>query len=224
MTGMPELQKIAQMQAAGWGGAGSVYEVAYSSKSMPMYDAIQYSLNTVDSIMPGCSDLRLPQVYRSSRAEAGPTDLGGSSIDKKLPPNKDVDDYGIPAFLRRDGGKPAPQIKESPLLPRDVVFIANGNLTKNGHLDLFVREIEEKLFSDELKFVLNKLQNSMNRKQAWVIVMYWILFKLADDIQWNEDTKITIETLVSELDPKVFNSGLDVVNLVFKYLSPIRWE
>lgn len=30
--------------------------------------------------------------------------------------------------------------------------------------------------------------------------------------------------LVSELDPKVFNSGLDVVNLVFKYLSPIRWE
>ena len=64
----------------------------------------------------------------------------------------------------------------------------------------------------------------MNRKQSWTIILYWILFKLADEIQWNEDTKITIETLVSELDPKVFNSGLDVVNLVFKYLSPIRWE
>jgi hypothetical protein len=64
----------------------------------------------------------------------------------------------------------------------------------------------------------------MNREQAWTIILYWILFKLADEIQWNEDTKITIETLVSELSPKVFNSGLDVVNLVFKYLSPIRWE
>ena len=64
----------------------------------------------------------------------------------------------------------------------------------------------------------------MNREQAWTIILYWILFKLADEIEWNEDTKITIETLVSELNPKVFNSGLDVVNLVFKYLSPIRWE
>jgi hypothetical protein len=64
----------------------------------------------------------------------------------------------------------------------------------------------------------------MNREQAWTIILYWILFKLTDEIEWNEDTKITIETLVSELNPKVFNSGLDVVNLVFKYLSPIRWE
>ena len=223
-TGMPELQKIAQMQAAGWGGAGSVYEVAYSSKSMPMYDAIQYSLNTVDSIMPVCSDLRMPRVYRSSRAEADSTDLRGSSIDKKLPPNKDVDNYEIPAFLRRDGGKPTSQIKDAPLLPRDMVSIANDNLIKEGNLSLFVRETEEKLFSDELKFVLNKLQNSMNREQAWIIILYWILFKLADEIQWNEDTKITIETLVSELNPKVFNSGLEVVNLVFKYISPIRWE
>jgi Ca-activated chloride channel family protein len=223
-TGMPELQKIAQMQAAGWGGAGSVYEVAYSSKSMPMYDAIQYSLNTVDSIMPGCSDLRMPRVYRSSRAEADSTDLGGSSIDKKLPSNKDVDNYEIPAFLKRDGGKPTSQIKDDPLLPRDVVSIANDNLIKERNLSLFVREIEEKLFSDELNFVLKKLQNSMNREQAWTIILYWILFKLTDEIEWNEDTKITIETLVSELNPKVFNSGLDVVNLVFKYLSPIRWE
>ena len=221
---MPELQKIAQMQAASWGGAGSVYEVAYSSKSMPMYDSLQDSINTVDSFMPGCSDLRMPGVYRSSRANADSTDLGGSSIDTKLPPNKDAEDYEIPAFLRRDGGKPTSQIKDDPLLPRDVVSIANDNLIKEGNLSLFVREIEEKLFSDELNFVLNKLQNSMNREQAWTIILYWILFKLTDEIEWNEDTKITIETLVSELSPKVFNSGLDVVNLVFKYLSPIRWE
>jgi hypothetical protein len=64
----------------------------------------------------------------------------------------------------------------------------------------------------------------MNREQACTIILYWILFKLTDEIEWNEDTKITIETLVSELNPKVFNSGLDVVNLVFKYISPIRWE
>jgi len=225
-TGMPELQKIAQMQAAGWGGAGSIYEVSYSSKSMPMYDTLQKCIESIDSINPKVdySDYDLPRVYRSSRAEAAPPELGGSSIDKKLPPNKGEDYYEIPTFLRRDAGNPVSQIKVDPLLPRNVVSIANDKLIKEGNLSLFVREIEEKLFSDELNFVLKKLQNSMNREQAWTIILYWILFKLADDVLWNEDTKITIETLVSELNPKVFNSGLDVVNLVFKYLSPTRWE
>ena len=215
-TGMPELQKIAQMQAAGWGGAGSVYEVAYSSKSMPMYDTLQ---KCVDSI-----ELNLPRVYRNSRAEAAPPVLGGGALDKKLPLHKGDDYYEIPAFLRRDGSNPAPQIKEGPLLPHEVVFIANRDLTIKTHLSLFVKEIEEKLFSDELKYVLNKLQNSMSREQAWVIVMSWILFKLADEIQWNVNTKETIETLARELNPTILNAGLAEVSHVFKYLNLIRWD
>jgi hypothetical protein len=51
-----------------------------------------------------------------------------------------------------------------------------------------------------------------------------MLFKLADDIDWSEETKERIEQFVNELDPKIFNSGLDVVNQLFKHLSPRRWE
>ena len=64
----------------------------------------------------------------------------------------------------------------------------------------------------------------MGREEAWIIILSWMLFKLADDIDWNEETKERIEQLVNELDPKIFNSGLDVVNQVFKHLSPVRWD
>jgi hypothetical protein len=64
----------------------------------------------------------------------------------------------------------------------------------------------------------------MGRKEAWIIILSWMLFKLADDIDWNKETKERIEQLVNELDPKIFNSGLDVVNQVFKHLNPVRWD
>ena len=63
----------------------------------------------------------------------------------------------------------------------------------------------------------------MSSEQAWIIVMSWILFKLSDAITWNEKTKETIELLVNELDPKLFNTGLDVVNRVFDLLKPKFW-
>jgi hypothetical protein len=53
--------------------------------------------------------------------------------------------------------------------------------------------------------------------------MSWILFKLSDAITWNEKTKETIELLVNELDPKLFNTGLDIVNRVFDLLKPKFW-
>jgi hypothetical protein len=64
----------------------------------------------------------------------------------------------------------------------------------------------------------------MSREEAWIIILSWMLFKLTDDIDWNKETKERIEQLVNELDPKIFNSGLDVVNQVFKHLSPVRWD
>jgi hypothetical protein len=137
----------------------------------------------------------------------------------------DAEFYEIPSFLRKQSDEDrTPSIKVDPLLPRDIVAIANANIAPKISLDLFVREVESKLFADELKFVLEKLQNAMGREEAWIIILSWMLFKLADDLDWNEETQERIEQLVNELDPKIFNSGLDVVNQVFKHLSPVRWD
>lgn len=226
-TDMPELQKIAQMQAAGWGGAGTVHETVLHCMA-PMQDSIQYSMASVSACRSSSSDIDysqydLPRVFRSSR-EDSPAPTLGSSYDSKTTLDRGADYYEIPAFLRKqaDDDQVTPP-KVVFLLPQDIASIANHDLKNRHEISSFVKSVEGHLLSDELKYVLDKLQESMSSEQAWTIVMSWILFKLSDAIAWNEKTKETIELLVNELDPKLFNTGLDVVNRVFDLLKPKFW-
>ena len=226
-TDMPELQKIAQMQAAGWGGAGTVHETVLHCMA-PMQDSIQYSMASVSACRVPSNNIDysqydLPRVFRSSR-EAN-TSSSFESFDRpKSLIDKAADYFEIPAFLRKQvNDDRAPPAKAEPLLPRNIVSIANHDLQNKSQISSFVKSVENHLLSDELKYALDKLQEIMSSEQAWTIVMSWILFKLSDAITWNEKTKETIELLVNELDPKLFNTGLDVVNRVFHLLKPKFW-
>lgn len=226
-TDMPELQKIAQMQAAGWGGAGTVHETVLQCMA-PMQDSVQFSMASVSACRSSSRDIDysqydLPRVFRSSR-ESTPAPTLGSSYDSKTNLDRGADYYEIPAFLRKqaDDDQVAPA-KAVSLLPQDIASIANHDLQNRNQISSFVKSVEGHLLSDELKYALDKLQESMSSEQAWTIVMSWILFKLSDAITWNEKTKETIELLVNELDPKLFNTGLDVVNRVFDLLKPKYW-
>jgi Ca-activated chloride channel family protein len=227
-TDMPELQKIAQMQAAGWGGAGSVQMEVLYCRSAPMQDNIQFSISSFNAPTPAgdvadYSQYDMPRVFRSSSINTPAPSLG-SSYDLKTVLKKDEDYYEIPAFLRKqaDDDQVAPA-KVVYLSPQDIASIANHDLQNRTQISSFVKSVESQLLSDELKYALDKLQESMSSEQAWIIVMSWILFKLSDAITWNEKTKETIELLVNELEPKLFNAGLDVVNREFGLLKPKFW-
>jgi hypothetical protein len=191
-----------------------------------MQDSIQFSRSemvaTPLNSQVDFSQYDLPRVFRTSKSSHDAPLLANSA---RISNDLDAEFYEIPSFLRKQAEEDqAPSVKVNPLLPRDVIAIANTNIAPKISIDLFVREVESKLFSDELKFVFDKLQNVMSREQSWIIILSWILFKLSDDLDWNEDTKERIEQMVNELEPKTFNAGLDVVNHAFKHLSPIRWE
>ena len=226
-TDMPELQKIAQMQAAGWGGAGTVHETVLHCMA-PMQDSIQYSMASVSACRVPSNNIDysqydLPRVFRSSREADTSSNLDSFDRPKSLL-DRAADYFEIPAFLRKQANADhMPPAKIDPLLPHDIVSIANHDLQNRNQICSFVKLVESHLLSDELKYALDKLQESMSSEQAWTIVMSWILFKLSDAITWNEKTKETIELLVNELDPKLFNTGLDVVNRVFDLLKPKFW-
>lgn len=228
-TDTPELQKIAQMQAAGWGGAGSVHMEALYCHSSSMQENIQFSLSSFSAPTSAgdavdYSEYDLPRVFRSSR-ESTPSPSLGASYDSKIALDKDADYYEIPAFLRKQADDDqVSQPKVETLSPENIVYFANHHLQNRYQTSSFVKSVEGHLLSDELKHVLDKLQESMDSEQAWIIVMSWILFKLSDDITWNEKTKDTIELLVNELDPKLFNTGLGVVNQVLDLLRPKFWR
>ena len=227
-TDMPELQKIAQMQAAGWGGASSVQMEVLYRRSAPMQDNMQFSISSFNAPAPAgdavdYSQYDIPRVFRSSSISTPAPSLG-TPDDSKTAIDRGADYYEIPAFLRRqaDDDQVAPA-KAVSLLPQDIASIANHDLQNRNQISSFVKSVESNLLSDELKYALDKLQESMSSEQAWTIVMSWILFKLSDAITWNEKTKETIELLVNELDPKLFNTGLDIVNQVFDLLRPKFW-
>ena len=227
-TDMPELQKIAQMQAAGWGGASSVQMEVLYRRSAPMQDNMQFSISSFNAPAPAgdavdYSQYDIPRLFRSKR-ESTPAPSLGATYDSKTTFDEDADYYEIPAFLRKqaDDDQTAPA-KAVSLLPQDIASIANHDLQNRSQISSFVKSVESHLLSDELKYALDKLQESMSSEQAWAIVMSWILFKLSDAITWNEKTKETIELLVNELDPKLFNTGLDIVNQVFDLLRPKFW-
>jgi hypothetical protein len=51
-----------------------------------------------------------------------------------------------------------------------------------------------------------------------------MLFKLENEIEWNEDTKETIEALATQMDPNQFRAGFEVVSNSLKNLTPTRWD
>lgn len=213
-TDLPELQKIAQMQAAGWGGAGTVYETALNCMA-PMQDSIQHSHSSMDAYQSidwntNSSDHDIPRLFRTARGSGMSTTADLNSMPDVL--KKQSEDIE------------KSHTKADPILPHDVITLANSILSDKNHLALFVNNIEEKLFSDELKDVLDKLHNFMNREESWVIVLSWILFKTVDNFDWDAKIKVEIEQLANNLDPKLFNAGLNIVNKYFKHLNLNFWE
>ena len=220
-TDLPELQKIAQMQAAGWGGAGTVHETVLHCMA-PLQDSVQLPLNAGSFSTPSRSEkiysqLNSPQIFRSSGSSH---DESFMAMSERIQLDHDDEMHDIPAYLRRqvEEDQNAP-VKQKPLSPRDVFAIANTNIP----LSAFIQDVESKLLPDELKSVLHELQNTMSREEAWVIVLVWMLFKLDNDLNWSEEAKTRIEQLVNELDPRIFNSGLAVVNQEFEFIKPRHW-
>lgn len=219
-TNMPELLKIAQMQAAGWGGAGSVmHEEMLCSYSMQ--DNVQFSrkFDSLNASDDSFDQYDLPRVFRSTSSNQSIP-----SLSAKIPLNVGDEYYEIPAFLRNQTQSIESLVAiERRLTPEDIAILANVQLHRIDQFSEFVLKVETALLSEELKAVLDALQNSMNREQAWTIVMSWILFKLSDDVTWIQNTRETIELLANQLDPKLFNAGFEVTNQALPSLSTSIW-
>ena len=217
--GLPELQKIAQMQVAGWGGAGTVHESTqvYAHKSIRAKQAISSGmLNSApmqDAMMPRYDALAVPKLFRHTKPAPG----------TRFESDEDIGE--IPEFLRKQEDKAAPEIiKKDPLSPEQIIQITNHALNKKSNLAFFIREIKDKELWKDLLVLIEKIKNRSSHEDAWIIVLSWMLFKLENEIEWNENTKETIESLATEMDPNQFRAGFEVVSHFLKNITPTRWD
>ena len=203
-TELPELLNIAQMQAAGWGGAGSV---RYSDCD------IQFSLACPSkSIDVDYSKYDLPRVFRMSRTETDldPTICADAIPNSKTPLDKDSEYYEIPAFLRKQTA-PQPENINSGLHFENIIALANQELDSEKNLARFLQQAETLELGKEVSYILARLNRFLSHETSWIVLLAWLL-QSEINADWKEEAKDAIQTLANKLDPVTLNISLDLIS------------
>jgi Ca-activated chloride channel homolog len=140
--GLPSLQKISQMQAAGWGGFGQVDTSAASGR-------MRFGKNA-----PSYNAMSAPPVWRSCRSSTTP------SFDMKS--SGGMDDFDIPAFLRRT------DIDD---ISEDIQFVSNqleeDNFTPEMLIEMFNQlAVTTTKFSD----ITGELTVEVSSQHIWKVL------------------------------------------------------
>jgi hypothetical protein len=128
--GLPKLQQVAQMQAAGFGGYGSVSRATPSLSVMRMScnsESFEISDSLSTSSLGGdYGRLNTPSVWRTNRTQAA------SKIDATS--SQGMDDVEIPAFLRRQSDSIDPKVEKSTASYRDMQNFEESEVIMAGQL------------------------------------------------------------------------------------------
>jgi Ca-activated chloride channel family protein len=182
--GLPQLEKVAHMQTAGWGGAGSVTaesnSIAFSRRmdsNTVMYSAKQSG--------PAYGSLGAPSVWRNRTSAAAKVDTLSSG---------GMDDFEIPAFLRR-------QAEDTALIPMlGTISGLLGTITAKSSPPLTLLELLQAFDAASQKtFATSRFVRSMmdmtvtaaitktideftvvlgSGAKAWAVLLHWLAQEL----------------------------------------------
>jgi Ca-activated chloride channel family protein len=162
-NGLPALQQIDQMLAAGWGGFGSVLEstVQYSKSAVATCGAV--------SSQPDYASMATPSVWRTrdrtnAMARVDALATGG------------MDDFEIPAFLRKQAvSYHTPEVTPAELLDlfNEAALVAN-NFSEARELVL-VKNIDTGM----TKLLASVTKDAGDLTTAWALLLDWLATQLA---------------------------------------------
>ena len=159
-TGLPQLQQIEQMQAAGWGGFGSVKSsMKFGIAAPPM--AMNAAVDT------DFGSLSVPSVWRTNRTQAaGRVDAHFSS---------GLDDFEIPAFLRKQAGDGA----STGMTPAELIEAFNVAALGATDFDEALTVVLSQGISDDLmKLVKIMTAEAETPEIAWALLLDWLMVRL----------------------------------------------
>ncbi|MBZ4211636.1 MAG: VIT and VWA domain-containing protein [Rhodoferax sp.] len=155
--GLPALQQVDQMLAAGWGGFGSVRESRILDSAQADLCALQVNYQAIAT----------PSVWRTCVR----TDAAAK-----------VDDFEIPAFLRRrTDSYDLPLITPTGLLtPAELLIEFNDVSLKAKNFGEALQVIGiDKVPKNIAKLVQAVTKKAGNRETAWALLLDWLLIQLA---------------------------------------------
>jgi hypothetical protein len=165
--GLPKLQQVAQMQAAGFGGFGSVsrnnaslsfFKMSRSMESFEIADSLSASALGGDY-----GRLNTPSVWRTNRTQAA------SKVDSMA--STGMDDIEIPAFLRKQADAISPSTPTQQRVLTDEVWPDKKTPTEASKVDIALALNSAALQASSFRIALQQtLKLNMPGNYATVII------------------------------------------------------
>ena len=209
--GLPKLQKIKQMSAAGWGGLGTVdsSHVMYSISACRVLrtgtDGVAFSSNAV------------PSVWRTSRVSAS------AKVDALAAGG--MDDYEIPAFLRKPEGPSAkPVFDDDSFTPDQMLEKFNElSLTTTKFSDI-TWELTERVSKGYVWKVLCDMTESKDDIDTyWACLLWWLSNEVSGIVSLTRHSQRLLNSQMAVIEATFVREVEDHLAEAFPTISNSSW-
>ena len=216
--GLPALERIEQMQAAGWGGFGQTvrsgrFQVSASrSLSLPM----KYS------------DMAVPSVWRTNRVQAA------AKVD--LLAIGGMDDYEIPDFLKvdSDGGTWFNKSHQDEIVseidqgftPKRIIAHVNQVALTNKDLGDLIEQLSTMMRDSSVWTLITKNERFKTKDERvafWCVMLQWLSDTLGGDCELERHAKRLLDTVLLGLNPLDENAMELLLKNQFTHIREASW-
>lgn len=183
--GLPALERIAHMQAAGWGGVGTVRE------SQVRFNKAACAVYRTASAGPDYHAMATPSVWRT-----GDRTLAAAKVDARA--TGGMDDFDIPAFLRN-------QVDSSDVMPvitpAELLDALNDVALKAKDFGEALKEVlTQEIGKDVVELVETVTEEAGNRETAWALLIDWLMIQLTGQCSLNRHAQRLLRYQLGSVD------------------------
>lgn len=210
--GLPKLQKIKQMSAAGWGGLGTVEQ----SRVLYSISASRILRTGTDSV--AFSAHAAPAVFRTNRTAAASRvqDLGF----------QDMDDFEVPAFLRKqdDSATSKAVFEEDSFTPEEMLEKFNElSLTTTKFSDI-TWELMERVSKGYVWKVLCEIASSEDEMDAyWACLLRWLSNEVAGIVSLTRHSQRLLNAQIANIEASLVQEVEEQLVQAFPTISKSSW-
>ena len=210
--GLPKLQKIKQMSAAGWGGLGSVqqphvlYSISASRVLRTGTDAIGYSSNAA------------PAVWRASRTAAA-SRVRDLSI-------QDMDNFEIPSFLRKEERSSSKKtaFEVDHFTPEQLLEKFNELSVATTEFGYITRELSRQMSNSFVWKVLSDTAESSDELDACLAcLLWWLSNEVPGIVSLTRHSQRLLNAQISNIEAGFAQEVQDDFTATFAGISKSSW-
>jgi Ca-activated chloride channel family protein len=210
--GLPKLQKIKQMSAAGWGGLGTVEQ----SRVLYSISASRILRTGTDSVAFSAS--AAPAVWRSSRSAAA-SRVSDLSF-------QDMDDFEVPAFLRKqdDSATSKPVFEEDSFTPEEMLEKFNELSLTTTKFSEITWELMERVSKGYVWKVLCEMASSEDEMDAyWACLLRWLSNEVAGIVSLTRHSQRLLNAQIANIEASLVQEVEEQLAQAFPTISKSSW-